>query len=288
MCGYAAPKLDKVRIGIIGLGMRGPGAVERLSLIDGVEIVALCDKIPDRASAQQKVLLETGRPKAREYSGENGWKALCESNDIDLVYTCTPWHLHTPIAVYAMLHGKHAATEVPAAKTIDECWQLVETSEKTKKHCMMLENCCYDFFEQLTLNMARQGMFGELVHAEGAYIHNLLDLNFDKNGYADMWRLKENYRNGDLYPTHGLGPIAQCLNINRGDRMDYLVSVSTNDFQMHDEAVKRAAQDNFYQQFTGKSFRGNMNTCIIRTINGKSIMVQHDVSSPRPYSRTRQ
>ncbi len=286
MSGYAAPKIETVRIGIIGLGMRGPGAVERMSLIDGVEIVALCDKDPDRVRAQQKKLEKSGRPKAREYSGEEGWKALCESNEIDLVYTCTPWHMHTPIMVYAMHHGKHAATEVPAAKTIDECWQLVETSEKTKKHCMMLENCCYDFFEQLTLNMARQGMFGELVHAEGAYIHNLLDLNFSKNGYADMWRLRENAsRNGNLYPTHGLGPIAQCLNINRGDKFDHLVSISSNDFLMAEEAKKRAAADSFYNEFGGKNYRGNMNTTVIKTFNGKTIMVQHDVTSARPYSR---
>ena len=184
-----------------------------------------------------------------------------------------------------MNNGKHFATEVPAAKTIDECWQLVETSEKTKKHCMMLENCCYDFFEQLTLNMARQGMFGELVHAEGAYIHNLLDLNFNKKGYADMWRLKENYRNGSLYPTHGLGPIAQCLNINRGDKFDHLVSLSTNDFQMAEEAKKRSTEDAFYNEFAGKNYRGNMNTTVIKTYNGKTIMVQHDVTSTRPYSR---
>jgi hypothetical protein len=190
------------------------------------------------------------------------------------------------MAVYAMLHNKHAATEVPAAKTIEECWQLVETSEKTKKHCMMLENCCYDFFELLTLNMTRNGLFGELVHAEGAYIHDLRGLNFDKKGYADMWRLKENAnRNGNLYPTHGLGPVAQCLNINRGDQMDYLVSMSSNDFMMGAMAKEKAATDNFYIEFKEKKFRGNMNTTVIKTVKGKTIMVQHDVSSPRPYSR---
>ncbi|WP_153800801.1 Gfo/Idh/MocA family protein [Foetidibacter luteolus] len=286
MCGYAAPKLDKVKIAFIGLGMRGPGAVQRMSHIEGVEIVALCDKYADRASKAQKILEKAGLPKAKEYSGNDGWKALCENSDADLIYITTPWSLHTPIAVYAMKNGKHAATEVPAARTLDECWELVETSEKTKQHCMMLENCCYDFFEQLTLNMSRQGMFGELLHAEGAYIHNLLDLNFDKNGYADMWRLRENAsRNGNLYPTHGLGPIAQCMNINRGDKMDHLVSLSTNDFQMADEAKKRAAADSFYNEFVGKPYRGNMNTTLIRTAKGKSIMVQHDVTSPRPYSR---
>jgi len=286
MCGYAAPKLDKVRIAIIGLGMRGPGAVQRMCYIEGVEIKALCDKYPDRVTKAQKILEKAGLPKAKEYSGDEGWKAICESNDIDLVYITTPWRLHTPIAVYAMKHGKHAASEVPAAVTVDQCWELVETSEKTKQHCMMLENCCYDFFELLTLNMARHGLFGEIIHAEGAYIHNLLGLNFDKNGYADMWRLRENAsRNGNLYPTHGLGPIAQCLDINRGDKMDYLVSLSSNDFLMGAEAKARAAKDSFYNEFVDKPYRGDMNTTIIRTAKGKSIMVQHDVTSPRPYSR---
>src|SRR5688572_2877210 len=286
MCGYAAPKLDKVRIGFIGLGQRGPGAVERMSHIEGVEIKALCDKYPDRATKAQGILQKAGLPAAKEYSGEDGWKAMCENADIDLVYICTPWSLHTAMAVYAMKNGKHAATEVPAALTIDDCWKLVETSEKTRKHCMMLENCCYDFFELLTLNMARQGLFGEIVHAEGAYIHDLLGLNFDKNGYADMWRLKENIRhNGNLYPTHGLGPIAQCMNINRGDQFDHLTSMSTNDFSLNNIAKEMAAKDDFFKEYVDKPYRGNMNTTLIKTKKGKSIMVQHDVSTPRPYSR---
>lgn len=287
MCGYAAPKLDVVRIGVVGLGMRGSDAVERLSYIDGVEITALCDKYADRVTAAQKTLEKMGRPKAKEYSGEEGYKALCESNDVDLVYTPTPWHMHTPVALYAMRHGKHAATEVPAGKTMDELWELVETSEKTKQHCMMLENCCYDFFELLTLNMARQGMLGELVHAEGAYIHDLSrDWNFNKNAYADMWRLKENIgHNGNLYPTHGLGPIAQCMNINRGDRFDHLVSMSTNDFTMNNLAKEMAAKDDFFKEYVDRPYRGNMNTTLIRTYKGKTIMVQHDVSTLRPYSR---
>jgi len=287
MCGFAAPKLNTVRIGIVGLGQRGPGAVSRMSFIEGVEIKALCDKYPDRVTKAQGILAKAGIPKAKEYSGEEGWKAMCESNDLDLIYITTPWHLHTPIAVYAMNHGKHAASEVPAAKTIDECWQLVETSERTKKHMMMLENCCYDFFELLTLNMARNGMLGEIVHAEGAYIHDLTkDYLFDKNGYADMWRLKENMtRNGNLYPTHGLGPIAQCMLINRGDRFDYLVSMSSNDFTMAAMANELAAKDDFFKPYANKSYRGNMNTTTIKTAKGKTIMVQHDVSTIRPYSR---
>jgi hypothetical protein len=286
MSGYAAPKIEKVRVGFIGLGMRGPGAVDRMSFIEGVEIKALCDKDPKRAAKAQIILAKKGLAKAKEYSGEDGWKAMVNNEDLDLVYICTPWQLHTPMALYAMQNGKHVACEVPIATTLDECWQLVETSEKTRKHCMMLENCCYDFFEMLTLNMARNGMFGELVHAEGAYLHDLRDLNFSKNGYADMWRLKQNMtRNGNLYPTHGLGPVAQCFNINRGDKMSHLVSMSTNDFMMAEMAREKATKDPFYQPFVGKQYRGNMNTTMIRTENGKSIMVQHDVTTPRPYSR---
>jgi predicted dehydrogenase len=287
MSGYAAPKTDKVRIGFVGLGMRGPGAVERMSYIDGVEIVALCDQYEDRVEKMQKFLEKQGLPRAKSYSGsKDAWKAMCENPDIDLIYITTPWSWHTPMAVYAMENGKHAATEVPAAITTDECWQLVETSERTRKHCMMLENCCYDFFELLTLNMARQGFFGEIVHGEGAYIHNLLGLNFDKNGYAEMWRLKENqHRNGNLYPTHGLGPVCQIMDINRSDQMDYLVSMSSNDFQMAAKAKELAATDSFYTEFTTGHYRGNMNTTTVRTHKGRTIMIQHDVTSPRVYSR---
>ena len=285
MSGYAAPKLDTVRIGFIGLGNRGPAAVDRMTYIDGVDIKALCDLRPDKVNAVKNSLKD--KPyKPEIYTGnENEWKKLCERNDVDLVYIATPWSLHTPMAVYAMNHGKHVCVEVPAAKTIDECWQLVETSERTKKHCIILENCCYDFFELLTLNMARQGLFGEIVHTEGGYIHTLLEGNFSKEKYYDMWRLKENFRNGNLYPTHGLGPIAQVLNINRGDKMDYLVSMSGNDFQMAAMAKELAAKDDFYKPYAGKRFRGNMNTTTIRTNKGKTIMLQHDVTSPNVYSR---
>ncbi len=287
MSGYAAPKLEKVRIGFVGLGMRGPGAVQRMSHIEGVEIVALCDKRPEKITSAQKILEKAGLPKAKEYTGNDGWKAMIESDGIDLVYSCTPWYLHTPIALYAMNNGKHVATEVPAAVTEKQCWELVETSEKTRKHCMMLENCCYDFFELLTLNMVRNGMFGEMVHAEGAYIHDLRDLNFNnKTGYEGMWRLRENAkRNGNLYPTHGLGPIAQCLDINRGDRMQHLVSMSSNDFMMGAMAKDLASKDDFYKEFADAKFRGNMNTTMIKTAKGKTIMLQHDVTTPRPYSR---
>lgn len=285
MCGYAAPRIEKVRIGVIGIGARGSSAVRRLAVIDGVELKALCDVVPEKIARAQKELASTvHRPVA--YSGsDDAWKEMAARDDLDLIYICTPWDLHTPMAVFAMEHGKHAATEVPAAITLEECWQLVETSERTRRHCMMLENCCYDFFELLTLNMARQGYFGDIVHGEGAYLHDLLALNFSKTDYYQLWRLKENFRNGNLYPTHGLGPICQILDINRGDRMDYLVSVSTDDFQMGKKANELAEKDATYAPFAGKKFRGNMNTTTIRTVKGRTILLQHDVTSHRPYSR---
>jgi predicted dehydrogenase len=296
MCGYSAPALPVVRVGVVGLGDRGSGAVPRLTFIEGVEIKALCDKREVAVKGSQAYLAKIGRPAAQEFYGaENIWKKFVELPDLDLIYICTPWILHTPIAVYAMEHGKHVACEVPISRTIDESWQLVETSEKTKKHCMMLENCCYDYFELLTLNMARQGMFGEIIHGEGAYIHNLRDDNFkkpqddrqtDEGAYTDSWRLQENAtRNGNLYPTHGLGPICQVLNINRGDKMEYMSSVSTFDFTMRPKENELLANDSFYERWKDSKFRGNMNTSIIKTTLGKSIMVQHDVSSVHPYSR---
>ncbi|MCB0647100.1 MAG: Gfo/Idh/MocA family oxidoreductase [Saprospiraceae bacterium] len=287
MSGFAAPKLGTVRIGIIGLGMRGPGAVERMKYIEGVSINGLCDLKKEKTESALKILEGTQHKPSLYHSSEESWKKMADREDIDLIYIATPWHLHTPMAVYAMEAGKHVAVEVPAARTIEECWQLVETSEKTKKHCMMLENCCYDFFELQTLNMARQGFFGEIVHVEGAYIHNLIDLNFNReNGYQNMWRLRENAnRNGNLYPTHGLGPVCQILNINRGDQMDYLTSLSTGDFNMQNKAKELSETDDFFATFKNHDFRGNMNTTLVRTKKGKSIMIQHDVSSPRPYSR---
>jgi predicted dehydrogenase len=306
MCGYAAPRIETIRVGLIGLGNRGSGAIARLRAIEGLEIKAICDNRPERIEEglqrlsgagrksrttgerpKQSTPTASNRPPPATYTGsDEAWKKVCERDDIDVIYNCTPWPLHAPISIYAMEHGKHAFSEIPAAVNMDECWQLVETSERTKKHYMMLENCCYDFFELLTLNMAQQGFFGEIVHGEGAYIHNLMELNFGKSYYSNMWRLKQNAaRNGNLYPMHGLGPIAQIMNINRGDRFDYLVSMQSRDFQMAPMADELAKTDPFFAPFAGKTYRGNMNTTTIRTELGRTIMVQHDVTSPRVYSR---
>lgn len=284
MSGYAAPKLETVKIGFIGLGNRGPAHLSQVSKLDGIDIKALCDIRPEKLDAAKKRIADSGF-KPDVYTGKEDWKRVCERKDIDLIFIATPWELHTPMALYAMNHDKHVCVEVPAAKTLEECWSLVETSEKTRKHCMMMENACYGFFELFMLNMARQGFFGEIIHGEGAYIHHLLYGNFSKDKYFDQWRLKENIdRNGNLYPTHGIGPVSQAMDINRGDKMDFLVSVSGKDFMMSDMAKKLAEDDPFYQKYEKKSFRGNMNTTTIRTAKGRTIMLQHDVTSPRPKS----
>jgi predicted dehydrogenase len=285
MSGYAAPKIDTIRIAYIGLGNRGSGAIKRIVHLENVEVKALCDiREPNVTTARQTFEGTSHLPTL--YSGtENEWKKVCEREDIDLIYICTPWRLHAPMALYAMEHSKHVACEIPVATTVEDCWKLVETSERTKRHCMMLENCCYDFFELLTLNMARQGYFGEVIHGEGAYIHPIYESFFDKTKRYEHWRLRENERNGNLYPTHGLGPVCQVLNINRGDKMDYLVSMASNDFMITEKAHAMAASDPAFKEFADKTFRGNMNTTSIRTANGKTIMLQHDVTSPRPYSR---
>ncbi|MCC6286266.1 MAG: Gfo/Idh/MocA family oxidoreductase [Chitinophagaceae bacterium] len=286
MSGYAAPALDVVRIGIVGIGNRGFDAVTRMNKIEGVEIKGLCDLRPERVKLANDLVTASGHKPELYHTNPEAWKTMCARKDIDLIYILTPWALHTPMALFSMHHDKHVCVEVPAGKTLQELWSLVETSEKTRKHCMMVENCCYDFFELTTLNMVRQGFFGEIVHCEGAYIHGLTDILFSKEHFYQMWELDENtLRKGNLYPTHGLGPICQVMNINRGDKMDYLVSVSTNDFTLSNEAKQLATKDDFYKPYVGRSFNGNMNTSAIRTNKGKTIMVQFDVSSPRPYSR---
>ena len=277
--------LDTVRIAFIGLGMRGSEAIRRYTFLEGVRVVALCDVMPENVDKANEILVTKGLPRAESYTGPEDWKQVCERADVDLVYVCTHWDLHTPIGVYAMEHGKHVALEVPAALTVEECWQLVNTAEKTRRHCIQLENCNYDFFEMATLNMVQKGLFGEIVHAEGAYIHDLRYLNFnDTTGYWNMWRLKHNtLENGNLYPTHGFGPIAHILNIHRGDRMDYLVSVSSGQFGMTAYAKEKFREDSEYAQTA--YLNGDMNTSVIRTLKGKTVMLQHDVTSPRPYSR---
>jgi len=286
MTAFCVAPIQKVRVGVVGLGMRGPGAVHRLASIPGVEVAALCDLYPERVAVQQKWLADNGKPQAREYSGQEGWKDMCQS-DLDLVYVVTPWQLHAKIALYAMECGKHAAIEVPAAMNMEECWALVETAERTGRHCMQLENCCYGEVEMLALNLARQGAFGEIMHGEGAYIHDLRELNYldpAQGSYQDYWRLRWNTAHtGNIYPTHGLLPIMQAMNVNRGDRLDYLTCVASAQFGMDNFAKLKYGEGSW--QANLHPLHGDMSTTVIRTVKGKTIMVQHDVTSPRPYSR---
>ncbi|MDR1667830.1 MAG: Gfo/Idh/MocA family oxidoreductase [Bacteroidales bacterium] len=281
--GLRCEPLSEVRIAVIGLG-RGGAAVYRLARIEGVKIPVICDLRNDRIEKTQQYLKEAGHPEAIAFSGENDWQKICERDDIDLIYNATPWELHVPVAIHAMQHGKHAAIEVPAATTIDDCWTLVETAETTQRHCMMLENCCYDFFELTTLNMARNGLFGEIYHGEGGYLHSIPWLNWDKETKQPTWRLKYSQTYvGCQYPTHGLGPVSQLMNINKGDRFDFLSSMSTNQY-----GITLYAEETFGKNSPEAKdvYRlGDMNTTLIRTVNGHTIMVQHDITSPRPYDR---
>jgi len=285
MSGFAAPKMKTIRVGIIGLGKRGPGHVNSLKLIEGVEIKALCDIRPEKAEEARKLLEGYDHSPEIYTGGENEWKKLCDRKDIDLVYNITPLDLHVPIAVYAMEHGKHIAVSVPAAGSIEECWQLVETAERTRKHCYMLDNTPYEDFQLLTLNMARQGFFGDIVHADCAYIDSKEYNTFAKDFYWNMWRLKEfQERRGIFYPTHGLMPVSNIMNINRGDKFEYLTSVESNDFMFANKLNELAATDDFYKPYLGKGFRGNMCVVLIRTTQGKTIMLQHDFTSPRRHT----
>lgn len=284
---FAAEPISTVRIGFIGLGIRATRAIKRYMFLDGAEIKAICDVSEGSINRIGKIIAENHRPAPLTFSGTEGWKQVCEHPEIDLIYICTDWESHTPMAIYGMQCGKHVAVEVPAATTIDECWQLVDTAEQTRRHCMMLENACYDFFELTTLNMARKGIFGEIIHAEGAYIHDIRSLIFaheESGNYKSNWQL--NYclkHTGNPYPTHGLGPICQAMNIHRGDRMTRIVSMSTNQWGLTEYAINKYGKDS--QEAFIEYATGDVNTSIIRTELGKTIMLQHNRANPRPYSR---
>lgn len=278
MVGFAADPIDTVRVGVIGLGMRGASAVDRLIKVPGAKVVAICDIEMPRVEKSLQYFDKAGLPRAAAYGGkEDSWKELVERPDLDLIYIVTDWKNHTPMALYAMEQSKHAAIEVPAAMNLDEIWALINTSERTRRHCMMLENCVYDFFEMNTLNMAQQGLFGEVLHVEGSYIHNLEEF---WPYYWNNWRMDYNREHrGDVYPTHGTGPACQLLDMHRGDRMTTLVAMDT-------KAVNAPA---YIERTTGKapeSFaNGDHTMTMIRTAEGKTLHIQHDVVNPRPYSR---
>lgn len=284
--GLTVPKMKAVRVAFVGLGMRGPGAVERFSHIPGVEVVALCDYEPARAERCQQILRKAGLKPADVYSGPDGYKEVCARPDVDLVYVATDWDHHFPVAKAALESGKNTAIEVPSAMNLEQCWELINLSEKNRKHCMILENCCYDWFELRALNMAQQGVFGEVLRAQGAYIHNLDDFwgaywsNPENDPDKLGWRMKYNKENrGDVYATHGLGPVAQVMDIHRGDRFTTLTAMDT----------KSVHGKEYVEKKTGKKCddyrNGDHTTTLMRTANGKVVEIQHNVMNPQPYNR---
>ncbi|GHE91950.1 Gfo/Idh/MocA family oxidoreductase [Thalassotalea profundi] len=285
VAGLTVPKMDIIRVGFIGVGERGYGHVKHFCHLEGVSITAICDtneKVIDRSLAYVQ---KQGLPTPARYSkGELAYKDMLERQDIDIIIISTPWRWHTPMAVDTMESGKHAFVEVPAATTVDECWQLVNTAERTQKNCMMMENVCYGRDELMVLNMVRQGLFGQLLHGEAAYIHELRwqmkEIHEKTGSWRTHWHTKVN---GNLYPTHGLGPVSQYMNINRGDRFDYLTSTSSPALGRKAYAQREFPVDHERNQLN--FIAGDMNTTMIKTVNGRSIMVQHDTTTPRPYSR---
>lgn len=271
-----------VNIALVGIGTRGKKALNRFQHIKGATIALICDT---RTEILEQTL-RTDTFNGKQPIATDNWRLACESDSIDLVYVCTDWLTHAEIAIYAMQCGKHVAIEVPAAMSVEDCWALVDTAEQTKRHCVMLENCCYDAFELTTLNMVQQGLLGDLIHADCGYIHDLRSLNFPptKNSKKGMNRGEYNQKhNGNIYPTHGLGPVCMAMGINRGDRMCQLVSVSSRQ-----QGITAYAKEHFGQQ-SEEALRtyqlGDMNTTIVSTQRGATIMIQHNISNPRPYSR---
>jgi predicted dehydrogenase len=271
------------RIALIGLGGRGTSLLGNLLAADG-QVVALCDIVPAKTEHAASLVVTAGQPKPRLYThGPHDYETMLMGNDIDLVLVATPWSWHAEQAIFAMKHGKDVAIEVPGVTTIEDCWRIVRTSEETRKHCMMLENCCYGYNETLVLRMAHDGLFGDLLYGEGAYLHDLRKILFSDEGEG-LWRRAEHTkRNGNLYPTHGLGPVANYMGIQRGDRFGYIVSMSSRE-RSFDEYRKEHLQPGD-PRMAERYVTGDMNTSLIKTANGLTITVKHTVSTPHPYDR---
>ena len=252
--------------------------------IECCEITAVCDLRDDRARHAASACETAGAKPPAVYSGtEHIWEKMVERDDVDVVYVATPWAWHVPMALGAMEHGKHAFVEVAAAVTVEDGWKLVDTSERTRRHCVLLENCCYGENELFVLNMAREGVFGDLTHAECAYLHDLREVLFSLGTEGD-WRRDYHWEyNGNLYPTHGLGPVAQYLGVGRGDQFKYLVSASSPEKSL--TKYRDEMKPNGGRHANEKYLCGDMNTSLVKTVLGRTIMIQHDVVSPRPYSR---
>jgi len=283
MIGAPFEARERVRLGIIGVGGRGTNLLEDLLAIENVEVKAICDLVPEKVARAQKAVTDAGQAAPKGFStGELDFKNLTEL-ELDMVYIATPWNWHVPMAISVMKNGKHAAVEVPACTTLQECWELVDTSEATRKHCVILENCCYGSTEMMVLGMVRDGLFGEITHGEAAYLHDLRSILTAGEGEGLWRRFPHMKRNGNLYPTHGLGPVAHYMDIHRGDRFDYMVSVSSSEASL--SAYVKANFREADPKRAEKYVCGDMNTSIIKTQMGRTILLQHDVVNPRPYSR---
>ena len=280
----AAPPMETVRIGFVGVGLQGGSHVRNFLKVDGVEVVAICDIDAPRAQEVASWVTADGRPVPTLYTdGEHDYERMCDSEDLDLVFIATPWRWHVPQCVYAMETGSHAATEVPAAYTLDDCWRLVEVAEAQQKHCVMMENCNYDRPEMLVFHLAKQGLLGEILHAECGYLHDLRAIKFS-DANEGLWRLEHStLRDANLYPTHGLGPVANVMDINRGDQFSYLVSMSSPSRGLQDYAAEHLPPGDPRRDQT--YVLGDVNVCLIKTENGRTIYVSHDTNLPRPYSR---
>ena len=259
-------------------------AVTRWCHMPRVEIAAVCDVSKEVAEEVARHVEQLGKPRPKVYWGETAYKELCQQQGVNLVYVCTDWMSHVPIAIHAMELGRSVAVEVPAALTLKDIWKLIDTAEQTRQHCMMLENCCYDFFELNSLNMAQKDVFGEILYVQGAYRHELSkfwDAYWKKDAQDKLgWRLDYNQKfRGDVYATHGLGPIAQVLNIHRGDKMNTLVAMDTKSVNGKKQVEKMTGEP-------CKEFRnGDQTTTLISTENGKVIEIHHNVMTPQPYNR---
>ncbi len=286
MKGVPFERRETVRLGIIGVGGRGNSLIDNFAEIPQVRITALCDVVQDKVAKAQAKIVKLGKqpdPPALYSDGDRAFEQLVARDDIDLVLIATPWLWHVPMALAAMKHGKHTGVEVPAAKTIADCWELVNTSESARRHCIQLENCCYGYNEMLVLNMVKAGVFGEITHGACAYNHDLRSVLFSDEGEG-LWRRFEHFnRNGNLYPTHGLGPVAHYMDIHRGDRFDYLVSMSSPVAGLAAYRKEHLKPGDPRQKETYKC--GDLNVSLIHTVKGRVINLEHNTSSPQPYDR---
>lgn len=284
MRGVPFDRHETVRIGIVGTGLRGRSVLGELLAIDNVRVTAIADVVPDKMARASKMITDKGHPAPATHTGDNGFEKLVARNDVDFVYTATPWEWHVPVMLAALAAGKHCGSECPIGTTLRDLWSLVDASEKARRHCLHLENCNYGYNEMLVNRMVHEGVFGEVLHAEAAYLHDLRSILFEDKDEG-LWRRAWHTRsNSNLYPTHGLGPVSWYLDVHNGDRFDYLVSVSTPErgLSLHREAT---VPDKSNAKWREKYITGDLNTSILKTVSGKTVMLQHDVSNARPYTR---